>query len=326
MYLHADDFGITLEQARDILKLSDSCGGNGSLTSVSAFANSPAFPDAIALALPHARAGRLRVALHVNLVEGYPVAPADELDMLVDERGAFKLDFLGLLVKGAGPQRAKLADQIERECAAQIARFVAEFPESPKRPDRRQPSARSRHPRRLRRAFDGGTSAELPHLAHAHTRGEALGLPRMRARSRHRPRQPREVPDPQPAFPPNEGKPASGVQDRAVLRSSLIGVDGPHGPAPRTRHRAGLERGGRGARGALPPRLGLRRPLPRPREQTVRRSMRVPCARCRGPRRAGMAALTIRVRRNERPSAPRVHSASRNANGPYSMSASQPMP
>lgn len=130
MYLHADDFGITFEQARDILKLSDSCGGNGSLTSVSAFANSPAFPDAIALALPHARAGRLRVALHVNLVEGYPVAPADELDMLVDERGAFKLDFLGLLIKGAGPQRAKLADQIERECAAQIARFVAEFPES----------------------------------------------------------------------------------------------------------------------------------------------------------------------------------------------------
>ena len=40
---HADDYGITEQQAADILKLSQVCGGQGALSSVSIFANSPAF-------------------------------------------------------------------------------------------------------------------------------------------------------------------------------------------------------------------------------------------------------------------------------------------
>ena len=43
---HADDYGITEQQAADILKLSQVCGGQGALSSVSIFANSPAFEAA----------------------------------------------------------------------------------------------------------------------------------------------------------------------------------------------------------------------------------------------------------------------------------------
>ena len=61
---HADDYGITEQQARDILALSSACGGDGALSSVSIFVNSPAFEIAADLARPHVESGALRLALH----------------------------------------------------------------------------------------------------------------------------------------------------------------------------------------------------------------------------------------------------------------------
>ena len=45
MIVHADDFGITVSQARAVLDLSSACDGQGALNSVSIFANSPAFEE-----------------------------------------------------------------------------------------------------------------------------------------------------------------------------------------------------------------------------------------------------------------------------------------
>ena len=54
MIVHADDFGITVSQARAVLDLSSACDGQGALNSVSIFANSPAFEESAALARRYA--------------------------------------------------------------------------------------------------------------------------------------------------------------------------------------------------------------------------------------------------------------------------------
>lgn len=125
---HADDFGITEEQAHDILALSSACGGKGALGSVSIFANSPAFDAAAALARPFVQTGKLKIGLHLNLVEGYPVAPASDVPLLVNDRGAFRHNFMGLLLESKGVHRRAFAQQVEKECSAQLERFLQAFP------------------------------------------------------------------------------------------------------------------------------------------------------------------------------------------------------
>lgn len=147
---HADDYGITLGQAQAILALSSSCGGSGALQSVSAFANSPAFEDAAALASPHVVSGALRAGVHVNLVEGPCLSEPSTVRLLVDERGMFKHDFVGLWRASHGPQAEAFRDQVRRECAAQIARFVDAFPEQ----RRRLRADSHQHPHAIPAVFD----------------------------------------------------------------------------------------------------------------------------------------------------------------------------
>lgn len=129
VFYHADDYGITAAQARAILDLSAACGGAGALNSVSIFANSPAFDEAAALARPFVEQGKLKLGLHLNLVEGWPVSRPDDAASLLNDRATFGLDFLGLLRKSHGPHHAELRVALVNECRAQIARFLEAFPE-----------------------------------------------------------------------------------------------------------------------------------------------------------------------------------------------------
>ena len=126
--VHADDFGITVDQAQHILALSDACGGHGALNSVSIFANSPVFGEVAELARPFVENGRLALALHLNLVEGRPTSRPSDVPLLVNERGTFSCDFAKILLLSAGPHRSALRAQVERECSEQIERFLAAFP------------------------------------------------------------------------------------------------------------------------------------------------------------------------------------------------------
>ena len=125
-FIHADDFGITPGQATDILSLSSSCGGDGALNSVSIFANSPAFHEAASLAQPHANRGVLRVCLHLNLVEGPSIADPKRIPLLVNERGMFDNDFVGLLKLGI-TNKCEAFNQLVIECRSQIQRFLSAF-------------------------------------------------------------------------------------------------------------------------------------------------------------------------------------------------------
>lgn len=127
--IHADDYGITESQARGILQLSDACGGHGALGSVSIFANSPAFGAAAEMARPFVEAGNLKMAMHLNLVEGNPCADPAEIPLLVNDRGTFCNDFTGLLKLSMGGSREDLARQLEIEISAQIERYLSAFPQ-----------------------------------------------------------------------------------------------------------------------------------------------------------------------------------------------------
>ena len=138
MIVHADDFGITVSQARAVLDLSSACDGQGALNSVSIFANSPAFEESAALARRYAletagggnreSAAKLSVALHLNLVEGPSCADPASIPLLVDEKGMFRNDFARLLLLEASPEHDALNAQIKRECTAQLERFFDQFP------------------------------------------------------------------------------------------------------------------------------------------------------------------------------------------------------
>lgn len=67
-----------------------SCGGI--LTCASLMVGAPAAADAVARAR---RLPRLKVGLHVVLVDGRPVLPAEQVPNLVDAAGAFKNDMIG---------------------------------------------------------------------------------------------------------------------------------------------------------------------------------------------------------------------------------------
>lgn len=126
-FIHADDFGITPVQAKEILSLSSSCNGIGALNSVSIFANSPAFDEAVSLAQPCANRGVLRVCLHLNLVEGPSLSNPERIPLLVNENGMFKNNFVGLLKLGI-VNKHDVFDQLVIECRSQIQRYLSAFP------------------------------------------------------------------------------------------------------------------------------------------------------------------------------------------------------
>lgn len=127
IFFHADDYGITPCQAQEMISLTRSFGG--ALSSVSIFANSPAFEASAALARPLVDDGSLAMALHANLVEGRPCSDPESIPLLTNERGTFANDFGKLLLLSAGNGRSSLKEQLVRELSAQIERYLEAFPE-----------------------------------------------------------------------------------------------------------------------------------------------------------------------------------------------------
>ena len=81
IFFHADDYGITPLQSQSILE----CRQKGCLNSLSILPNVPELP-ARAAELRAEKPG-LRIAVHLNLVEGHCCAPPAAIPLLVDERG-----------------------------------------------------------------------------------------------------------------------------------------------------------------------------------------------------------------------------------------------
>lgn len=127
--VHADDFGITPEQSELILECSMAGGRGGLLNSTSAMVGSPWFPRCADMACPYIQDGTLKMGLHLNLVEGSCCADAREVPLLTDSEGMFSKGFAGLLAESVGPASQELQRQITIELAAQMERFLQEFPQ-----------------------------------------------------------------------------------------------------------------------------------------------------------------------------------------------------
>lgn len=118
--LHADDFGLTRRITDNIL----GCIDNGVLNSTSIFANGYAFEYALE---EYERRKNVRLSLHLNLVEGRPVMPPQEIDLLVNREGYLFRSFQSLYLKyklSNDKLRRRLRKQVQSELGAQIQKFI----------------------------------------------------------------------------------------------------------------------------------------------------------------------------------------------------------
>jgi hopanoid biosynthesis associated protein HpnK len=112
----ADDFGL----AGEVNEAVEQAHAYGVLSAASLMVGAPAAADAVARAR---RLPRLRVGLHLVLVEDWPVAPTVEIPDLVDRSGRLRIDLaaygLAIMIRPA------LRRQIRTEIRAQFEAFRA---------------------------------------------------------------------------------------------------------------------------------------------------------------------------------------------------------
>ena len=129
---HADDYGMSVRQARKILELCRSHDKNAPLTSVSIVINSPAFFDSAQLIKPLVMDGYINIVPHINLVEGKPCCEVQDIPLLVNNRGTFANDFVSLWRLSKGKLAEQFAKQVYAEINAQLIEFLKQFPEQRK--------------------------------------------------------------------------------------------------------------------------------------------------------------------------------------------------
>jgi hopanoid biosynthesis associated protein HpnK len=112
----ADDFGL----APEVNEAIEVAHRDGILTAASLMVGAPAAADAVARAL---RLPALRVGLHIVLIEGRPVSPAQEVPDLVDQAGNFRNDMVAASLRIF--LGAKVRRQVATEIAAQFDAYAA---------------------------------------------------------------------------------------------------------------------------------------------------------------------------------------------------------
>ncbi len=112
----ADDFGL----AAEVNEAVEQAHRNGVLSAASLMVGAPAFADAVARARA---APRLRVGLHLTLVEDWPIEPAARIPDLVEASGRLRTDLAayGLAIM----TRPSVRRQVRREIRAQFEAFRA---------------------------------------------------------------------------------------------------------------------------------------------------------------------------------------------------------
>lgn len=112
---HADDYGMTKKQSIDIIN----CYYNGCLNGVSIMPNSQKLNECMRLI--ESEKEKIIITVHLNLIEGYCCTKnREEVSLLTNSDGIFKLSFFNLLVHSFIPGRKKYKEQIYVELSSQI--------------------------------------------------------------------------------------------------------------------------------------------------------------------------------------------------------------
>lgn len=119
IYFHADDYGMTPPSNARI----EDCWKEGLVNSVSIMPNGN-----LAEAIPHLSGQGLRLAVHLNLVEGKALSPAGQTDLLTGPDGSFRHSFGGLLKLSLSPQRKRFREQVYQELRLQLLAVAAALP------------------------------------------------------------------------------------------------------------------------------------------------------------------------------------------------------
>ena len=119
IWFHADDYGVTSVQSQKILE----CYKDGALNSISVIPNSKELEESRRLLDEVDAEAAIRRVLHINFVEGTPVAGADCVPFLTDKAGYFSKSFIDFFIWNFtvhGKNRVKLKKQIKDELRAQL--------------------------------------------------------------------------------------------------------------------------------------------------------------------------------------------------------------
>lgn len=119
IYIHADDYGVNLEQTKRIL----SCQMGG-LNSVSIFPNAPHLKNLVEM-IPSG----FKKSIHLNFVEGKCCEHKEDLSLLVNENGYFKRSFIELYILSI-IHPFKFRKQVKKEIAMQLDNVLRLFPET----------------------------------------------------------------------------------------------------------------------------------------------------------------------------------------------------
>ena len=126
MWYHADDYGVTVEQSKRILE----CYREGALNSISVLPNSGVLGEALAILDATDPDAEIRRVLHLNFVEGKPMAGADRVSLLADKAGYFDKSFLCFFIRNITRRRngrRRLMEQLKSEIAAQLRAVTKEY-------------------------------------------------------------------------------------------------------------------------------------------------------------------------------------------------------
>lgn len=125
-WYHADDFGVSLEQSEKIL----SCYQDGALNSISILPNVPDLGGALELLDQADKKRVIRRVLHLNFVEGRPLAGVKQVPLFVDKEGYFDKSFFQFFIwnyTAVGKRRMNLKKQLCAEIRAQLRAVTAEY-------------------------------------------------------------------------------------------------------------------------------------------------------------------------------------------------------
>lgn len=120
---HADDYALTENSDNDIIALCK-CGA---LDSVSVIPNLKIFDDAAQKFLKAKKVfpKTVKVAVHLNVMEGASLADKNALPDLVDSRGYFDTSWGKLFLASMNPlKRKRIREQLKTEIKAQIKRAI----------------------------------------------------------------------------------------------------------------------------------------------------------------------------------------------------------
>ena len=111
IYFCADDYGISSQSNTRI----EECLKNGVLNKISILPNGNASNFTERLLDEN-----VKLSLHLNLIEGYPLSKKEDVSLLVTDKGFFKYSFIGLFFLSIFGNRNLLEKQIYNELKMQI--------------------------------------------------------------------------------------------------------------------------------------------------------------------------------------------------------------